>query len=125
MSRSYFEIGGQVIELKTPETQQIHGSLTSPGQHLKNLNKARKASRLATKAIKRINPYQEIDEDGYWESVGEAVGTGLGIGISIATIPATMLDGPLPYFDYVWAIGSLGLINKLGDLGGAVGSQFD
>jgi len=124
---TYFEIGGQVVRVATPEPQQMQASstLTMPGQHLKTINRARKGVRLLTPALKRINPYQEIDEDGYWESIGEAVGTGLGIGVSIATIPITMLDGPLLYFDYAWAIGSLGLINKLGDLGGAIGSHFD
>ena len=126
MSHSYFEIGGKVMQLATPQ-QQMQGSLslTSPGKHLKHLNRAKKAGRLVKQATKRIHPYQEIDEEGYWETIGEAVGTGFGIGISIATIPVTMLDGPLLYFDYAWAIGSLGLIKKLGDLGGEIGSKFD
>ena len=127
MRNSYFEIGGQVVSVSTPEPEQMAAtlSLTKPGQHLKTINRARKGKRLASQALKRINPYQEIDEDGYWETIGEGIGTGLGIGISIATIPVTMLDGPLLYFDYAWAIGSLGLIKKLGDIGGEIGSQFD
>jgi len=124
---SYYEIGGQVVRVATPAPEQMQASmsLTKPGEHLKTINRARKGLRLGSEALKRINPYQEIDEDGYWESIGEAVGTGLGIGISVATIPVTMLDGPLLYFDYAWAIGSLGLIKKLGDLGGQAGSYFD
>ena len=127
MRKSYFEIGGQVVSVSTPAPQQMAAtlSLTKPGEHLKIINRARKGKRLATQSLKRINPYKEIDDDGYWETIGEAVGTGLGIGISIATIPVTMLDGPLLYFDYAWAIGSLGLIKKLGDIGGEIGSQFD
>lgn len=120
---SYFEIGGELIELKADydyATGEISG-------------KQRKEQRAYAKDVRKMGDIPQVvsakrkDEGmGTGETIGHYAGLGAGVVFAVATFPVTQLDSPLiGPADLAWAGATIRFTQRAQHVGRSIGSQFD
>ena len=116
---SYFEIGGQVIELKA-DYDYATGKSTA---------QQRNVQRKMAKDVRIIEEVPGlISEDGMgtFETVGHYVGLGAGVMFGVATFPVTQADSPLiGPADLAWFGATVRFTQKAQTIGRTVGSWAD
>ena len=123
MTTSYFEIGGELIELHA-DMQYGNGNITA---------KKRKQQRASARDVKSIGKdVKKVDKqiarkDSWGPAEEFGIGFGLGVGViySVATLPVVVADGPLPIFDLAWAASTFRVTQRSMEVGGKVGSAVD
>ena len=123
MTTSYFEIGGELIELHA-DMQYGNGNITA---------KKRKQQRASARDVKSIGKdikkmeKQAASKDTWGPAEEFGIGFGLGVGViySVATLPVVVADGPLPIFDLAWAASSFRVTQRSMEVGGKIGSAVD
>jgi len=118
---SYFEIGGDIVELKA---DYDYGSgKTTAKQHRASKSKAKQA-RSFSRDVKRI--VKDAPETvGDWESIGYVAGGVVTAAYAWATLPVVVLDGPLPILDIAWGASVAKFGRNATQLGGKIGSILD
>jgi len=118
---SYFEIGGDLVELKA---DYDYGSgKTSAKQHRASKSKA-KQSRAIARDMKRIQA-DAPEAIGDWESIGYAAGGVMTIAYAWATLPVVAVDGPLPFMDLAWAASVAKFGKTATRTGSRIGNKLD
>ena len=119
---SFFEIGGEVIELKA-EYDYAVGQSTA---------KERNVQRKMAKDIRTIKKVPEIvsraksSEMGTFETIGHYTGLGAGVAFGVATFPVTQADSPLiGPADLAWFAATIKFTQKAQFAGRTVGSWLD
>ncbi|AXH79361.1 MAG: hypothetical protein [Circular genetic element sp.] len=119
---SYFEIGGQVIELKA-DYDYATGKSTAQQRNIQ---------RKMAKDVRQIKKVPELVSSskksgmGTFETVGHYVGLGAGVAFGVATFPVTQADSPLiGPADFAWFASTIKFTQKAQTAGRAVGSWLD
>ncbi len=60
-----------------------------------------------------------------FEEAGKIAGLWFGLVVAAATLPVTVVDGPLPFMDAAWVISSARITKSAIDVGGQLGSYID
>ncbi len=123
--RSFFEIGGKIIEL---ENDVAFGM----GKRTAKEHKSRK-SRIKP-VVKTLEKTADVLGGGIeaarenrfgFEEAGKIAGLWFGLVVAAATLPVTVVDGPLPFMDAAWVISSARITKSAIDVGGQLGSYID
>ena len=121
-SSSYFEIGGQVIELKA-DYDYATGKSTA---------QQRNVQRKMAKDVRQIKKVPEMvlsdkkSEMGTYETVGHYLGLGAGVAFGVVTFPVTQADTPLiGPADFAWFAATIKFTQKAQTIGRTVGSWAD
>ena len=119
---SYFEMGGQVIELKA-DYDYATGKSTA---------QQRNVQRKMAKDIRTIEKVPEMvssaasSEMGTFETIGRYTGLGAGVMFGVATFPVTQADSPLiGPADFAWFAATVKFTQKAQMVGQTVGSWLD
>ncbi|AXH78518.1 MAG: hypothetical protein [Circular genetic element sp.] len=119
---SYFEIGGQVIELKA---DYDHATGKSTAQQ-------RNVQRKMAKDISTVEkvPFMVTSDSngsmGTFETIGRYAGLGAGVLFGVATFPVTQADSPLiGPADFAWFAATVKFTQKAQYVGQSVGSWID
>jgi len=119
---SYFEIGGELIELKA-DYDYATGEISA---------KKRKEHRAMAKDVKQIKnvpsilaPKQESGM-GTFEGIGHYAGLGAGVVFAVATFPVTQVDTPLiGPADLAWFAATIKFTQRAQYVGRELGSRLD
>jgi hypothetical protein len=123
--RTFFEIGGKIIEL---ENDVAFGM----GHRTAKDHKSRKS--IIKPVVKTLDQTTDVLSGGYkaaqedkfgFEEAGKLVGLWFGLAVAAATLPVTVIDGPLPFMDAAWIIASARVTKTAIDLGGMTGAFID
>lgn len=122
-SVSYFEIGGELIELHA-DMQYESGNITA---------KKRKQQRASARDVKSIGKTSQklkktsesSDTWGPAEEFGIGFGLGVGVVFAVATFPVTAVDGPLPFVDVAWAASVYRTTQRSVAVGQKIGQAVD
>lgn len=116
---SYFEIGGQVIELKA-DYDYATGRTSASERNVQR------------KMAKDIRIMEEVPAAvssggmGTFEKVGHYVGLGAGVMFGVATFPVTQADSPLiGPADFAWFAATIKFTQKAQTVGRTAGSWID
>jgi len=119
---SYFEIGGQVIELKA-DYDYATGKSTAQQRNIQR--KMAKDVRVISKVPGVVSPGTK-SEMGTYEKMGHYAGLGAGVLFGVATFPVTQADSPLiGPADFAWFSATLKFTQKSQTVGRTVGSWLD
>jgi len=119
---SYFEIGGQVIELKA-DYDYATGKSTAQQRNVQR--KMAKDVRQTSKVSSIISPAKK-SEMGTFETIGHYTGLGAGVAFGVATFPVTQADTPLiGPADLAWFAATIKFTQKAQYAGRTVGSWLD
>ena len=119
---SYFEIGGQVIELKA-DYDYATGKSTAQERNVQR--KMAKDVRQIQKVSGIIAPRKK-SQMGTFETIGHYTGLGAGVAFGVATFPVTQADTPLiGPADLAWFGATIKFTQKAQMIGRTLGSQFD
>lgn len=119
---SYFEIGGQVIELKA-DYDYATGKSTAQERNVHR--KMAKDVRQIKKVPSMVSP-SEKSEMGTFETVGHYIGLGAGVAFGVATFPVTQADSPMiGPADLAWFGATIRFTQKAQGIGATVGSWLD
>jgi len=120
---SYFEIGGELIELKAEyDYASEHTSASERNIQRKMAKDVRQMSK-----IPEIVSAKSKDEGmGTYETIGHYAGLGAGVVFGVVTFPATQLDSPLiGPADLAWFAATIKFTQKAQYVGRTLGSQLD
>jgi len=116
---SYFEIGGQVIELKA-DYDYATGKSTAQQRNVQ-----RKMAK-DVGIIEEVPGFMSDDGMGTFETIGRYAGLGAGVLFGVATFPVTQADSPLiGPADFAWFSATVKFTQKAQYLGQTVGSWID
>ena len=116
---SYFEMGGQVIELKA-DYDYATGKSTSQERNIQR--KMAKDIRVIEKVPKAI----KSTGMGTFETIGHYTGLGAGVLFGVATFPVTQADSPIiGPADFAWFSATIRFTSQAQTVGREIGSQFD
>ncbi len=119
---SYFEIGGQVIELKA---DYDHATGKSTAQQRNVQRKMAKDIRTIKKVPEMVSPAAS-SKMGTFETIGRYAGLGAGVAFGVATFPVTQADSPLiGPADFAWFSATVKFTQKAQGVGQTVGSWLD
>jgi len=119
---SYFEIGGQVIELKA-DYDYATGKSTAQQRNIQR--KMAKDVRVISKVPSVVSPGTSV-KMGTYEKMGHYAGLGAGVLFGVATFPVTQADSPLiGPADFAWFASTVKFTQKAQHLGQTVGSWLD
>jgi len=119
---SYFEIGGQVIELKA-DYDYATGKSTAQQRNIQR--KMAKDVRVISKVPGVVSTGTK-SEMGTFEAIGCYTGLGAGVMFGVATFPVTQADSPLiGPADFAWFSATIKFTQKAQMVGQTVGSWLD
>lgn len=119
---SYFEMGGQVIELKA-DYDYATGKSTAQQRNVQR--KMAKDVRTVEKVPSMVSPSASSDM-GTFETIGRYTGLGAGVMFGVATFPVTQADSPLiGPADFAWFAATVKFTQKAQMIGQTVGSWLD
>jgi len=119
---SYFEIGGQVIELKA-DYDYATGRSTAQERNVQR--KMAKDVRQIKKVPEMVSPAKK-SEMGTFETIGHYTGLGAGVAFGVATFPVTQADTPLiGPADLAWFAATIKFTQKAQMIGRTAGSWLD
>lgn len=123
--RTFFEIGGKIIELENDVA-------FSMGRRSAKEHKTRKS--VIIPVVKTLDTTVEVLGGGLeaaqenrfgFEEAGAIVGLWFGLAVAAATLPVTVVDGPLPFMDVAWVIASAKVTTKSIKVGASIGGIID
>ena len=125
MTRSFFEIGGEIIELDN-DYRFMTGQRTAK-EHKSRKSMIKPVTKLADHMVKTgERSVTRANENKFgFEEAGTLVGIWFGLVVAAATLPVTVIDGPLPFMDAAWVVGSARFTYKASQIGGRVGEKID
>ena len=120
---TYFEIGGELIELHA-DMQYGSGDITA---------KKRKQQRASARSVNSIGKdvkkmEKQVASKDTWGPAEEfGIGFGLGVGVvyGAVTLPVAAIDGPLPVMDLAWFAGTVRFTQKSMKAFGSLGAAVD
>ena len=120
---SYFEIGGELIELHA-DMQYGNGDITAKKR------KQQRASARDVKSIgKSVDKMQKSQPKDGWgpaESIGYGLGLAAGIQFAVVTFPVVAADGPIiGPADLAWFAASIRFMQKSTSIGQKIGQVVD
>ena len=119
---SYFEIGGQVIELKA-DYDYATGKSTAQQRNIQR--RMAKDVRVISKVPEVISS-RTSTKMGTFETIGRYTGLGAGVLFGVATFPVTQADSPLiGPADFAWFSATIKFTQKAQAVGQTVGSWLD
>lgn len=119
---TYFEIGGDLVELKAEYDYQT-GRI--PKKERAGLRKLAKDLNLIGSEVESAMS-EDSYEMGTGETIGHWIGFGIGLGFAVATFPITQADTPLiGPADVAWMAASLRFTSAATSTGEHVGALFD
>ncbi len=119
---TYFEMGGQVIELKA-DYDYATGKSTAQQRNVQR--KMAKDIRVIEKVPDVLSPAAS-SEMGTFETIGHYLGLGGGVIFGVATFPVTQADSPLiGPADFAWFASTVKFTQKAQYVGQTVGSWLD
>ena len=120
MSKSFFEIGGELIEL---EADQISGVYQAPIRRKQQRATARYAGKVVDIMAKTAT---EDDTWGPAETFGYGIGLGAGVVYATLTFPLVLADSPLiGPADLLWFASSIKFMQKSTSIGKKMGEEVD
>jgi len=120
---SYFEIGGEVIELKADYDHAI-GRISAKERNIQR--KMAKDVREIKKVPKMVFPDPSGEKMGTYETIGNAVGLVAGVYFGVMTFPVTQVDSPLiGPADLAWFGATIRFTQKAQAGGRLIGRQLD
>jgi hypothetical protein len=120
---SYFEIAGELIELKADIDYATSKSTASERTVQR---KMAKDVRIIGKVPKMVFPDPSGEEMGTYETIGNAVGLVAGVYFGVVTFPVTQVDSPLiGPADLAWFGATIRFTQKAQAGGRLIGRQFD
>jgi hypothetical protein len=120
---SYFEIGGELIELKA-EYDYATGRSSATERNIQR--KMAKDVREIKKVPKMVFPDPSGEEMGTYETIGNAVGLVAGVYFGVVTFPVTQADSPLiGPADLAWFGATIRFTQKAQAGGRLIGRRFD
>lgn len=125
MTRTFFEIGGEIIELDN-DVQLAMGRRTAK-EHKGRKSVVKPVVRTLDRSVEILGGgLQAAQEDRFgFEEAGKIAGLWFGLVVAAATLPVTVVDGPLPFMDAAWLIASARITKTAIDVGGHVGAFID
>lgn len=124
MSVSFFEIGGELIELKADYDYGVGNISATKRKQQRNIVKDVKS--VGKSMDKMENTASSDDGWGPAELVGYGLGLGAGIAFGVATFPVTQVDSPLPGpADLAWFAGAARFMDKSTNFGRRGGAYVD
>ena len=125
MSRTFFEIGGKIVELEN-DTALTMGRRTAKEHKTQKSIIQPVVKTLELTADTLGGGLAAAQEENFgFEEAGKLVGLWFGLVVAAATLPVTVVDGPLPFMDAAWIIGSARFTKSAVDTGGLVGAYID
>jgi len=121
MNSSFFEIGGELIEL---EAEYIHGRKSNPKRRTQH---SKTSGRRMVKAVDSMaKTAKEDDTWGPAQIIGYGIGLGAGVIYSTVTFPVVMADSPMiGPADLLWFASSIKFMSKSTAIGKKIGSEVD
>jgi len=120
---SFFEIGGELIELKA-DYDYATGRSTASDRNVQR--KMAKDVRHITKIPEVLSAKRKDSGMGTYETVGHYAGLGAGVVFGVVTFPVTQLDTPLiGPADLAWFAATIKFTQKAQYVGRTLGSQLD
>ena len=120
---SYFEIGGELIELKA-DYDYATGKSTAKERNIQR--KMAKDVRTFQKVPKMVLPESKDEGMGTYETIGHYAGLGAGVAFGVATFPVTQADTPLiGPADLAWFAATIRFTQKAQMIGRTAGSWLD
>ena len=125
MTRSFFEIGGEIVELDN-DYRFMTGQRTAK-EHKSRKSMIKPVTKLADHMVRTGSESSEAANENKFgfEEAGTLVGIWFGLVVAAATLPVTVIDGPLPFMDAAWVVGSARFTYKASQVGGRIGEQID
>ena len=122
MNSSFFEIGGELIELEAGYT---YGRNPDPKRRTQQRAVAR--GKKAVEAVDRMAKTAKQDDTwGPAETIGYGIGFAAGVIYSTVTFPVVMADSPMiGPADLLWFASSIKFMSKSTAIGKKIGSEID
>ena len=122
MTISYFEIGGELIELKADYDYAVGGTTAS--------KRKQRATAKDVKSIgKSMDKMTKTTSDDGWgpaEKIGYGIGLAAGVAFAVGTFPVVMADSPLiGPADLAWFAASARFMQKSTAIGQKGGQKVD
>ncbi len=123
--RTFFEIGGKIVELENDVAFSMGKRTAKEHKTQKSIIKP-VVKTLELTADTLGGGIEAASEDRFgFEEAGKIVGLWFGLVVAAATLPVTVVDGPLPFMDAAWLISSARITKTAVDVGGQIGSYID
>jgi hypothetical protein len=123
--RSFFEIGGKIIELENDVAFGMGKRSAKSHKDRKSVIKPVVSTLDKTVGV-LAGGIEAAEENKFgFEEAGKIVGLWFGLVVAAATLPVTVVDGPLPFMDAAWLIASARITKSAIDVGGMIGEVID
>ena len=123
MNSSFFEIGGELIEL---EAEYTYGRNPQPKRRTQQLAGARVVKQEGKTMDRMVETAKEDDTWGPAEIIGYGIGLGAGVIYATATFPVVLADSPLiGPADLLWFASSIKFMTKSTAIGKKMGEEVD
>ena len=123
MISSFFEIGGELIEL---EAEYDYGTHVQPQRRKQQRALAREVKQAGKSIDKMAKTAKQQDTWGPAETIGYGIGLGAGVIYATATFPVVLADSPLiGPADLLWFASSIKFMQKSTSIGKKMGEEVD
>jgi len=123
MAKSFFEIGGELIEL---EAEYQYGLNSDPTRRKQQRAIAREVKSAGKAVDSMANTAKDQDTWGPAETIGYGIGLGAGVVYATATFPVVLADSPLiGPADLLWFASSIKFMQKSTAIGKKMGEEVD
>ena len=123
MAKSFFEIGGELIELEADYIYGVNQDLTRRKQQRAIAREVKSAGKAMDSMVKTA---RENDTWGPAETIGYGIGLGAGVVYATATFPVVLADSPLiGPADLLWLASSIKFMQKSTAIGKKMGEEVD
>ena len=123
MISSFFEIGGELIEL---EAEYDYGTQVQPQRRKQQRALAREVKQAGKSIDKMAKTAEDQDTWGPAETIGYGIGLGAGVIYATATFPVVLADSPLiGPADLLWFASSIKFMQKSTAIGKKMGEEVD
>jgi len=126
---SFYEIGGLILDGSAMENEFKFGvgerSATEHRKRNQEIKKTKSALKNVGKTVEVVTNQPKDDQAFGFEEAGTLVGLWVGAIFMIATLPVTVVDGPLPIADAAWLYAGTKFTLKAVQTGKEVGRLVD
>jgi len=123
MNSSFFEIGGELIEL---EADYNSGRMSNAKRRTQQRAPARKVNQAGKAMDSMAKTAKQDDTWGPAETIGYGIGLGAGVVYATATFPVVLADSPLiGPADLLWFASSIKFMQKSTSIGKKMGEEVD
>ena len=114
-------IGGDLIDLYADYEYARGDSSSRSRDRRQEFRTTAKVARTTNDIYKAVTN----DKSNAYERLGGVIGLAVGTAYGVATLPVTVVDGPMPFFDVAWAYSTARITRSAVETGRRVGSFFD